>query len=131
MWSWHDSDDGEKLYNLVRKARLVYVAQFNKDFSYGVVTPTFEPGGITSIAIPPSKVLTFAMRKVSDDEYSRDSLILGKESHYRFRRLIDADGTRVESTFQEFLDAVETPNALFPVCKADRNPKTLPTVCAQ
>jgi hypothetical protein len=131
VWSWHDSPKGHKLYDLVRKAKLVYVAQFNKDFSYGVITPTFAPGGIPSIAIPPSKALTFAMRKVSDDEYSRDSLIIGKESHYRFRRVINADGTRIESTFQEFLDLVEEKNALFPVCKADKDPQTLPTVCAQ
>jgi hypothetical protein len=131
VWSWHGSPAGVALYELVRKSKLVYVAQFNKDFSYGVVTPTFQPGGIPPIGIPPSKLLTFAMRKVADDEYSRDSLILGVPSQYRFRRLIDANGKEIEETFKEFLSLVEAQKALFPVCKADKTPATLPTVCAK
>jgi len=131
VWSWHASPAGVVLYELVRNSKLVYVAQFNKDFSYGVVTPTFQLGGKPPFGIPPSKLLTFAMRKVSDDEYSRDSIIGGLESQYRFRRLIDGNGKPIDGTFEEFLSLVEAEKALLPVCKIDKTPESLPTACAQ
>jgi hypothetical protein len=131
VWSWHDSDAGKALYKAVLATKLVYVAQFNKDFSYGIVTPTFKVGPLP-VKIPPSKLLTFAMRKVSDNEYSRDSLIGGIPSQYRFRRLIDANGVVLDQTiFDEFMDRVEAPNALFPVCEGDETPATLPTKCVK
>jgi hypothetical protein len=129
VWSWHDSDAGSNLYKLVRKTKLVYVAEFNKDFSYGVVTPTFQFGSLNPLEIPPSKFLTFAMRKVSDDEYARESLILGLPSKYRFRRLVDGNGVLNTTTQKEFLSLVEADNALFPVCEADPTPASLPTAC--
>jgi hypothetical protein len=131
VWSWHDSHAGKKLYDLVRSTKLVYVAEFNKDFSYGVVTPTFQFGPLPPFGIPPTKFLTFAMRKVSDDEYSRDSLIAGLPSQYRFRRLVDGNGVLNTETYKEFLSLVEEDNALFPVCKVDPTPDTLPTACAE
>jgi hypothetical protein len=130
VWSWHDSPSGKKLYDLVRKVKLVYVAEFNKDFSYGIVTPTFEVGPLP-VEIPPTKLLTFAMRKVSDDEYSRDSLIGGLPSKYRFRRMVDGNGKLIEEIYEEFLSLVEEDNALFPVCKTDKEPQTLPTACVE
>lgn len=131
VWSWHDSHAGKKLYDLVRSTKLVYVAEFNKDFSYGVVTPTFQFGSHRPIGIPPTKFLTFAMRKVSDDEYARDSLIAGLPSTYRFRRMVEANGNLIQETYEEFLSLVEADNALFPVCEADPTPETLPTACAK
>jgi hypothetical protein len=131
VWSWHSSPAGIALYEAARLAKLVYVAQFNKDFSYGVVTPRVQLGSLPALNIPPSKLLTFAMRKVADGEYSRESLILGAESEYRFRRLIDASGEPIDETFSEFLSLVETQKAMLPVCKADKTPTTLPTKCAQ
>ncbi len=130
VWSWHASPEGVTLYELVRAAKLVYVAEFNKDFSYGIVTPTFKLG-VLPLKIDPSKFLTFAMRKVSEDEYSRDSIIAGIPSQYRFRRLVDGNGILNETTFDEFLGLVEAKKALFPVCKADKEPAELPSKCAQ
>lgn len=131
VWSWHDSKGGKTLYKAVLAAKLVYVAQFNKDFSYGIVTPTFKVGPIP-VKIDPSKLLTFAMRKVSENEYSRDSLIGGIPSQYRFRRLIDGNGDVLDqNVFDEFKALVESDNALFPVCVGDEAPATLPTKCVK
>jgi hypothetical protein len=130
VWSWHDSPLGVKLYKAVLRTKLVYVAQFNKDFTYGIVTPTFKFGPLP-VEIPPSKLLTFAMRKVSEDEYSRDSVIGGVSSQYRFRRLVDGNGVVNTETLKEFEALVEEPNAVFPVCIGDEEPATLPSKCAQ
>jgi|GEM_PF-3287804 hypothetical protein len=119
VWSWHKSAFGRGLYNFVLSSRLVYVAEFNKDFSAGIVTPTFEPfGSGKDFEIPASNFVTFAMNKVDDNEYARDSIVLGGETTYRFRRVVDANGVRLPA-WQDYLSKVETKNAWLPVCLTD------------
>ncbi len=118
VWSWHGSLAGLSLYNLVLSTKLVYVAEFNKDFSYGVVTPTFQPlkNGPT-IKLDPSKFVTFTMKQVDENEYARDSIILTLPSTYRFRRIVDGNGTVLQANYAEFLQKVEAQNAILPFCK--------------
>lgn len=130
VWSWHDSAAGRLLYTVVLKTKLVYVATFNKDFTYGQVKPTFQPIGVLpKIEIPPSMLVNFTMNQVSSEEFSRDSVVLGQPSQYRFRRIVDADGNRLPA-FDEFVRLAESANALLPVC-LHKTDEQLPTNCAR
>lgn len=130
VWSWHHSHAGHFLYGAVLAHRLVYVAKFNKDFTQGVVLPRIKPLGVLpTLTIPPSMLVEFTMTQVDENEFSRDSIVLGVPSRYRFRRIVDADGIRLPA-FDEYLEKVEVPNALLPICKNNTS-ETLPTSCAR
>jgi hypothetical protein len=130
VWSWHDSKAGAFLYSLVLKNRLTYVATFNKDFTHGVILPTVKPLGVLpTLTIPASMLVEFTMTQVDENEYSRDSILFGLPSQYRFRRLVDANGNRLPY-FDEFVEKAEADNALLPICKNNAN-ESLPTSCVR
>ncbi|SME96530.1 hypothetical protein [Pseudobacteriovorax antillogorgiicola] len=132
IWSWHDSFSGRSLYRAVEKNQLVYQGIFNTDFSYGDVTPIIKPFGVfPEVEIPQSMLLNFSMSQVSDNEWSRDSVIFGQESSYRFRQIVDGEGNRLPA-WDDYLISIEARdvgNALLPVCTRDNGP-VLPTSCA-
>jgi len=129
VWAWHDSLQGRLLYTFVRKSRLRYIASFNRDFSFGQITPVLDPiSFLPGFEVPPSLLVDFTMTLVADGEYSRDSIVLGAKHSYRFRRIVDGDGKRLPA-FAEFVDRVRVPNALVPIC--DIPGKELPTACAK
>ncbi len=138
VWTWHDSVAGRALYKAVLDAKLVYKARFNKDFTSGVVTPTLQPGH-KLFEIMPSKLLEFRMEQVDANEFARDSTIFTLESSYRFRRIVDGKGQKLDDVFAEFLQNVEAKNALLPICSLekqtfDENGKltiNLPTACVK
>ncbi|NRA65928.1 MAG: hypothetical protein HRU19_15680 [Pseudobacteriovorax sp.] len=132
IWTWHDNAYGRLLYGLVLKSRLEYLIEFNEDFSEGQVTPTFDPLILLpSIVVPPSMLVDFELNKVAEDEYARDSIILGQVSTYRFRRIVDGEGRRLPA-YEDYVASIleRGPiNALIPICrKGDGD--TLPTRCA-
>ncbi len=133
IWSWHDSVAGRLLYGLVLTQRLVYVGVFNPDFTYGEVTPTIRPlSFLPTVTIPRSMLVDFTMTQVTEDEWSRDSVILGQASSYRFRRIVDGSGKRLPA-YDAYVQAIEErgpANALLPYCKKD-NGTVLPTACAR
>ncbi len=133
VWTWHDSKEGEALYSAVRKFRLVYHIVFNTDFTEGTVYPTLEKWPTNKVVeIPASMLLSFTMKQVSPDEYSRDSVILGQPSQYRFRRIVDSQGRRLP-VYQEYVASIKArglTNALLPVCRDPHLKSDLPTVCA-
>ncbi|MBC7532018.1 MAG: hypothetical protein H7318_10600 [Oligoflexus sp.] len=129
IWSWHDSIAGRVLYNLVLKSRLTYHVTFDLNFTHGQVTPLLKPiSFIPGIELPASMLVDFKMNAVTEGEYSRDSILLGKKHSYRFRRIVDGNGNRLPA-FDEFVDLVEVPNALLPICRIKGN--TLPSACAK
>lgn len=133
VWSWHDSREGKLLYGAVKKFKLVYHIVFNADFTQGEVTPTLDllPGPLKS-EIPQSMLLKFSMKQVSPVEYSRDSIIAGRPSAYRFRQIVDAQGQLLPA-YDDYLKSVadrNLPNALLPVCTRSNPERTLPTPCA-
>jgi hypothetical protein len=130
IWSWHDSKAGRILYSLVLGHRLTYVAEFNKDFTYGVIEPRIKPLGVLpAVTIPASMLVEFTMTQVNENEFSRDSILLGQPSQYRFRRIVDAEGNRLPD-FDEFVEKAEVSNALLPICKNNTS-ETLPSSCAR
>lgn len=132
IWSWDDSKKGHDAYFGVSMSRLVYHAVFNPDFSSGTVQLNFRPvPGVPRIEIPNSCFLTFALNKVNEDEYSRDSVILGHKFKYRFRRIVDGDGRRLPA-YDDYLASLERlglVNARLPICEGNQN-ASLPTSCA-
>ncbi|RZA25132.1 MAG: hypothetical protein EOP10_07785 [Proteobacteria bacterium] len=129
IWAWHDSSAGRLLYNVVLKSKLTYYAKFNLDFSFGRITPVLQPiGFIPGIEIPSSMLVDFTMTKVSEDEYLRESIVLGQKQTYRFRRVVDGNGNRLPA-YDEFVNKAEVPNALLPIC--DLEGDALPTRCAK
>ncbi|HYX34386.1 MAG TPA: hypothetical protein VE954_14880 [Oligoflexus sp.] len=138
VWTWHDSPEGRAVYKAVLKAKLVYKARFNKDFTSGVVTPTIQPGH-KLFEIMPSKLLEFRMEQVGENEFARDSTIATLESSYRFRRIVDGKGNKLDTVFEEFLQKAEADNAWLPICpleeqKFDAEGKliiNLPTACVK
>ena len=68
------------------------------------------------------------MTKVGENEYKRESIVLGQKSEYRFRRIVDGNGQRLPA-YEEFVEKAEVPNALLPVCRLQGD--TLPTACAK
>ena len=130
IWSWHDSISGRTLYNLVLKNKLTYEVVFNADFTFAQVTPKIKPVAfLPTITIPESMLVDFEMRQVDSDEFARDSVLLGQPSTYRFRRIVDGEGNRLPA-WKDFLKAVETPNALLPICKDNVN-ETIPSQCVK
>ncbi len=133
VWSWHDSLPGRILYSEVLRTRLVYHAVFNADYTYGDVTPISKALPILPrLEIMQSLLLKFSMKQVSPDEFSRDSLILGRPFSYRFRRVVDGEGNRT-AAYADFLAKMggkpRPDNALLPLCKTDLS-GVLPTACA-
>ena len=76
-------------------------------------------------------LVDFELNKVAEDEYARDSIILGQVSTYRFRRIVDGEGRRLPA-YEDYVASIleRGPiNALIPICrKGDGD--TLPTRCA-
>lgn len=120
IWSWHDSIQGRLLYAGANLVELVYVITFNSDFTFGRAKPEFKLGLLPSIVIPASMLVDFTVVKISEDEYRRDTVLLGQKSSYRFRRLVTAEGERL-ANWEEFLSKVEAPNALLPICTNNVN----------
>ncbi len=130
VWSWHDSVYGRGLYDLVLQNKLTYEVVFNADYTEAQVTPRAKLFGLVpQVTLPPSMLVDFDMRLVDENEFARDSVIFGQPSSYRFRRIVDGQGKRLPA-FQEFLAAVEAPNALLPVCK-DPASTSLPSTCVK
>lgn len=128
IWAWHDSIAGRFLYNLVRKTHLTYVAKFNRDFTFGHITPVLAPVILLPVEIPSSMLVDFTMTQVNENEYSRDSIVLGQKHNYRFRRIVDGEGKRLPA-FEEFLSNAEVPNSLLPVCRLGGD--SLPSNCVK
>lgn len=133
IWSWHDTLAGRVLYGLVLTQRLVYVGVFNTDFTYGEVTPTIKPLSVLpTVTIPRSMLVDFTMTQVNEDEWSRDSIVFGQASSYRFRRIVDGAGNRLPA-YDDYITAIDSrgpANALLPYCKKDEG-SVLPTACAR
>ncbi|MFW7379988.1 MAG: hypothetical protein ACOH5I_14335 [Oligoflexus sp.] len=133
IWTWHDTLAGRFLYSLIQGAQVRYLAVFNPDFTYGEVVPYLQPlKPLPGFEIPSSMLVNFTMTQVDANEWSRDSVLLGQASSYRFRRIVEGDGTRLPA-WDEFVAAINSrgpASALMPVCK--NNPdKVYPTPCAQ
>lgn len=133
-WSWHDSREGKGLHQLALKLRAVYRMVFNADFTQGEITPVISVlPGPQKTEIPQSLVLKFSLRQVSPVEYSRDSIIAGRSSQYRFRQIVDGEG-QILPAYADYLASVKArdlPAALLPICAdADQDNLVLPTVCA-
>jgi hypothetical protein len=133
IWSWHDTGMGRLLYNLVRHKQLTYVGLFNKDFTFGQISPVIKVfPGLPDVKIPQSMLVDFTMTQVAQDEWRRDSVLLGAPSSYRFRRIVDGSGQRLPA-WDEYVAAIEDrgpENALLPVCQKDDG-SVLPTACAR
>ncbi|MBC7658268.1 MAG: hypothetical protein H7249_01015 [Chitinophagaceae bacterium] len=130
IWAWHDSKPGRALYNAVYDFHLVYQLTFNLDYTFGQVIPVIKPiPFLPSVDIKSSVFVDFTMTQVNDNEFRRDSILAGKHSSYRFRRIVDANGVRLPA-FDEYLQKAEVKNILLPYCKTDKSGE-LPTACAQ
>jgi len=133
VWTWDDTEKGHFLYSLVHKFQLTYEGHFNADYTYGQISPIIRPLPHHSpVEIPSSLLVDFMMTKIAPDEFSRDSILLGKKYNYRFRRIVDGSGHRLPA-YDDFINRVETQgpkNSLIPVCTLD-NGATFPTACAQ
>lgn len=132
IWSWHDTTEGNILYNMVLGSKLVYEAHFNLDFTFGQVTPNIQPSSVfPEIVIPSSPFIDFSMIMINDVEWRRDSVLLGQASSYRFRQIVDGAGNRLPA-YDDYVYAIESrgpANALLPVC--DLEGDVLPTPCAR
>ena len=103
IWAWHDSVAGRLLYDLVLKNKLTYIAKFNRDFTFGLITPVLAPlPFVPGFEIPASMLVEFTMTKVGENEYKRESIVLGQKSEYRFRRIVDGNGQRLPA-YEEFV----------------------------
>ncbi|HET9239129.1 MAG TPA: hypothetical protein VFO10_17855 [Oligoflexus sp.] len=134
IWAWHDSDEGERQARKAYKWRLVYHLVFNADYTHGKIEPILDPpeGFRFGIRIPRNPLANFTMDQVNQDEYVRDTRLLGKSNQYRFRRIVDGQGNRLP-TYDSFVKTVESdgvPNALLPLCTLENTSQVLPTVCA-
>ena len=133
IWSWHDSFGGRLLYRAVENSRLVYEGIFDIDFTHGEVTPIIKLFSVfPELQIPQSMIVNFSMTQVSEDEWSRDSVLFGDEHQYRFRRIVDGQGNRLPA-YEDYLISIETRelgNAVLPICKKDLESDILPTACS-
>lgn len=134
IWAWHDSEEGERQARKAYKWRLVYHLVFNADYTQGKIEPILDPpeGFRFGILIPRNPLANFTMDLVNEDEYVRDTNLLGKSNQYRFRRIVDGQGRRLP-TYDSFVEAVEAeavPNALLPFCNVETNERVLPSACA-
>jgi hypothetical protein len=70
------------------------------------------------------------MTRVSEDEYRRDTSVLGANHTYRFRRIVDGKGNRLPAydELQKVLVKLGLKKALLPYCAGNTN-DTLPTSC--
>ncbi len=134
IWAWHDSDEGDRQARKAYKWRLVYHLVFNADYTQGKIEPILDPpeGFRFGILIPKNPLANFTMDLVNEDEYVRDTKLLGKTNQYRFRRIVDGQGNRLP-TYESFVQTVEAdgvPNALLPLCNVEAEERTLPSACA-
>ena len=132
VWTWHNSFGGHLLYRLVNQQKLVYHGIFNADFTHGEVTPIIRPFSVLpEVEIPQSMLVNFSMTQVTEDEWSRDSVLFGQSSSYRFRRIVDGEGNRLPA-WDDFVQSIEDRNvgqALLPVCK--NSDGVLPSPCVK
>jgi hypothetical protein len=106
------------------------VGTFDQDYTNGQITPVLKPGLLPRISVP-TFLVNFMMTLVSPDEWSRDSKVLGQRHHYRFRRVIDANGQRLPAWY-EYVKYIETngpKNSLIPICTLN-NGSGFPTACS-
>lgn len=124
VWSWHNSLQGKGLYSFVNKSKLVYLARFNKDFTFGKIIPTFKPIGFLPPVGIKEALVDFEMTQINADEWSRDSQALGMQqakSQYRFRRIVAGNGQRL-GNWDDYIESLEersVPNALLPIGTLD------------
>jgi hypothetical protein len=122
VWTWDDTKAGHALYKLVHDVKLTYKVDFNADYTFGQVTPlvTLAPG-IKPTAIPPSMLVNFTLTLKDPNEFSRDSVLAGKNYTYRFRRVVDGDGNRLPAwnDFTRRMEERNLPNGLIPVRTSD------------
>jgi hypothetical protein len=133
IWAWHDSEEGERQARKAYNWRLVYHLVFNADYTHGKIEPILDPpeGFRFGIRIPRNPLANFTMDMVNQDEYVRDTNLLGKSNQYRFRRIVDGQGNRLP-TYDSFVQTVEAdgvPNGLLPLCNVETEVKVLPTAC--
>ncbi|MES2745190.1 MAG: hypothetical protein EOP04_07015 [Proteobacteria bacterium] len=117
IWTWHDSFAGRLLYSLAYKTKLNYHIVFNSDFTHGKITPIVKAVSfLPAVELPPSMLIDFELNYVDENEYSRDSVLLGRPHTYRFRRIVDGQGNRLPA-YDEFVEKAEVPNALLPILR--------------
>lgn len=102
IWSWHDTFKGRLTYRAVEASKLVYRATFNEDFTHSDVEPVVGP---LSLKIPQSVALSFTMTQISEDEWVRDSLLLGQTHQYVMRQIVDGNGNRLPA-YDDFVESV-------------------------
>lgn len=134
IWAWHDSEEGERQARKAYKWRLVYHLVFNADYTHGKIEPILDPpeGFRFGFRIPRNPLANFTMDLVNQDEYVRDTNLLGKSNQYRFRRIVDGQGQRLP-LYESFVQAVEkdgVPNSLLPLCTVETDSRVLPSACA-
>ncbi|RZA23949.1 MAG: hypothetical protein EOP10_11335 [Proteobacteria bacterium] len=61
-------------------------------------------------------LIDFELNYVDGNEYSRDSVLLGRPHTYRFRRIVDGQGNRLPA-YDEFVEKAEVANALLPILR--------------
>lgn len=122
IWSWHDTLAGRSLYRVVESQKLTYILRFNEDFTSASIIPRIKPVAVLgSLTIPQSMLITFDLNKLNEDEWSRDTVLFGQESSYRFRRIVDGDGNRLPA-YDDYVKAIDErgpENALIPQCTTD------------
>jgi len=134
VWTWHDSPAGRLLYDVVNRTKLTYYGVFNADFTFGQVTPIITPlPEGAPVALPPSMIVDFTMTKVAPDEWSRDSILLGKKYTYRFRRIVDGQGRHLPAwdDYIAYIGKNALENAIVPFCMIQSTVKTYPTACVE
>ncbi|MCG8417587.1 MAG: hypothetical protein MJE77_06535 [Proteobacteria bacterium] len=129
VWSWHHSREGYLLYGAARATRAEFHIEFNPDFTFGQVMIDIGSAYHSSrFDLPPSDA---TLVKVNDDEYRRDTMLFGKTlESYRFRRIVDGDGNRLDA-YQDFVAAIDErgpAEALLPFSRLDDDGE-LPSVC--
>ncbi len=133
VWSWHNDVGGWRGYIVARKVRLTYHLVFDANFTSGDITPVVKllPGQ-EPVEIPQSFFASFTMDLVNNNEWSRDTAVLGSKSNYRFRRIVDGEGTRLPN-FEDYLANIKVENlksAMIPVCTLPNPTGQLPSPCA-
>ncbi|KAJ3080312.1 hypothetical protein HK102_003142 [Quaeritorhiza haematococci] len=107
-WSWHDTRGGRNLWRAAYAMRLTYDVEFNEDYTFGQVTPRIRPFDL-GVWGPDAVVIgeylaDFELRYESEGVYIRDSKFFNSTvAPYTFRRLVDANGKRIESAWENYL----------------------------
>lgn len=131
VWVWDDTDKGRFLYKLVNDVKLTYQAEFNKDYTFGQVTPYVKPFVGTPHKVPPSVLVDFTLTQKTPNEWSRDSTLLGTSHTYRLRQIVDENGKHLPA-WDEFIVSMQQKGkgaSLIPVCAGNSTGDDSPTDC--